>query len=547
MPVNTTNAYSLNPKPLGLTKKDPLKQQNDPFLRDLTACLQLKQQQKKLNEAVHTNTYANSTQSENSNGSFCSSQNQIESDFNLDTSESAKKSEISTSTKSRFNLNLNHTAASNVTANNIRSQTSAVSNASDKFSKPSFNLSVAAMPDKAGNRTHLELPTVKVRSTSPGALLSISTQPPVTSSTVSTPPLATSTTNGSYNVTIKTPILDRRCILNISCQSTANYSTPPQQEAKETIKRPENGPISALASATFLNAASILKLDDTNKMATPSSSISAPNVEQTHHKFKSPPVVMSSILAKPLIVPQKTSELPVEKDDTVVKTKLNHLKSFKFNSPTSIAATPTTIATNTIYTATLTSDTSPAKVYATISTQTDVVTNSVSTNTDLSNNLATHSVSVGSSSAELTDSSVSDDSSTSSSSYSQTNSSHEESSTSSLVTYTSELKRLNKGSTSTLTFDMEQFLKHMLYSEYNKNDLILLKQKFLPLLIESSSMVTVPRNVTFSQQGFIKSLYTLKNNLLKDIDFHKKQRQVSGICFALTGRHVYICRDCVNE
>jgi hypothetical protein len=522
MPINTTNVsttYSMHPKNVLSIKKDPLKQQNDPFLRDLTACLQMKQQQKKLNESsVNSNSYSSNSHSESSNGSFFSSKNQIENqiDFNVDLNENFNKNhEILTNTnttKTRFNLNLNHSSSS---SNNINSKKSL----NDKFTKPSFNLNPQTS-EKSTNKLNLELPIIKVRATSPGALLPISIQAPpsphvpATSSALS----PSSTTPGSYNVTIKTPIMDRRCILNISCQTNANHSTAqtPSVENKDAKKftnynslQPENGTsISTLASATFLNAASILKLDESKlKPAAPLG-----NSDVSNQKFKSPTVLATSILT-----PQKQNET-TENDDSVVKTKLNHLKSFRFNAPT-------------ILTSNLACQTSSpvkscaTKVYATTSTQTAVITNSVSTNTELCDNLTNNSVSVGSSTkspcSEYAESSLFNFENFCHQKNGQTQTNYFEEETS-LVVFNSEktLKTENGNAPVRIKFDMEQFLNNLSFNEFNKNDLVLLKEKFLPIIFESSFLSKIPRNINFTQHGLIRSLCMLKNHI-------KAQRKVS--------------------
>ena len=110
---------SQNPQSSIYQKKDSLKQQNDPFLRDLTACLQMKQQQRRLTEVINssTNSYSSSN-CEKTNGSFSSSFNQIESNLNLEANNS-------TSFKQRYNLNVNPTQnIANSSSNN------------EKFAKP---------------------------------------------------------------------------------------------------------------------------------------------------------------------------------------------------------------------------------------------------------------------------------------------------------------------------------------------------------------------------------------------------------------------------
>jgi hypothetical protein len=486
MTLNPMSTMSTH-KSLVYQKKDPLKQQNDPFLRDLTACLQMKQQQRRLTEAIHSsdNSYSSSN-SEKSNGSFSSSFNQIESNLNLEVNNNVNN-------KQRFNLNLS-----------LNQNVSNASSTNEKFAKPSFiSNSQISSNKEAPIKSYLEFPSIKIRSISPSSSSMI--QPPPTANTPKT--------NGTYSVKIKTPIMDRKCILNISCQTNSNE---PQLAEASTSS------ISTLASATFLNAASILKLDEGRK-----DHLKIEDLPQ-QQKFKSPPIMVTPIVTKPIVlISQKLqtidSSKTLEKDDTVFKTKLNQLKSFNFNSNTGTNAE--TMA--------------PNKIYSTTSTQTNVLTNSVSTNTDNCFNPKGLSKSNKTPQNEPIQFDVKLDDQKSEQQTQTVDIDEEETAKETTVSlYKSEKKlsnattitsihesKLDENSLKKLCIDPHELIRQILsHSQFNANDLVIIKKNFLQILIESSSLSKIQRNLNVRNHGFLRSLSMLNDNMLNDIKFIENKK-----------------------
>ena len=87
--------------------------------------------------------------------------------------------------------------------------------------------------------------------------------------------------------------------------------------------------------------------------------------------------------------------------------------------------------------------------------------------------------------------------------------------------------QLNKKSIKKVTFDPQLLTRQMLsQSQFNKNDLVIIKKNLLQILIESSSLSKIQRNLNVRNHGFLRSLSMLNDNMLNDIKF-KENRKVS--------------------
>lgn len=558
-------------KPTIMTKTtlgSKLKQQEDPFLRDLTACIQAKQQQKKLNEA--NGIAKHEKQSEFGLSKLSSSPHSYRYSDNDNNPLSSYSSSINKG-YTRFNLNLDNQinsqnesaicttiTAPSTTTTTITIPSLTTNETSIKFNKPSFNLaetqSSLFKPEVVQKRNLEPPPPAVTRSPSPnqaeksGGLLAPST----------------------YNVKIKTPVLSRHCILNITCdkgfteaknqasaKSEHNFDQTGEIAANannRNIKPAQNGAtfhaearntFTTLASSSFINASCILKLDENNKVSATNIPAVAVTKPENEHKFKPPSLLLSNLPSKPQA--QKPNEQNGElKEEPVVKTKLNHLMSFNFTSPTQPIVTTAPLVLNKPRITTSTStynggftesctNTKPSKVYASASTNTEhIITNSVSTNTNTdeiiqagaklisckaySPTTMTSSTKINKKNEETQtclplESTAAEkvESKTHTSISTSTCEDFDERKQQLVVSKATEKRKQNVK----VEFDLNKFLKMVLYNEYNKNDLMFLKERLVAILCESPP-ATIHKGLSLYNNGLIKSL---NHSMLNDFKF----------------------------